>query len=125
MKKIILSDKAPAPIGPYSQAVAVNGMVYISGQIPIDQTSGELVSGSIEDETHQVMKNIGFILSAAGLTYSSIVKTSIFVKNLGNFGRINEVYSNYFDKEPPARETVEVSRLPKDVNIEISCIATE
>ncbi|MEQ8338002.1 MAG: RidA family protein [Cyclobacteriaceae bacterium] len=125
MKKIILSDKAPAPIGPYSQAVAVNGMVYISGQIPIDQTSGKLVSGSIEDETHQVMKNIGFILSAAGLTYSSIVKTSIFVKDLGNFGRINEVYSNYFDKEPPARETVEVSRLPKDVNIEISCIATE
>ena len=125
MKKIIFSDKAPAPIGPYSQAVAVNGMVYISGQIPIDQTTGELVSGSIEDETHQVMKNIGFILSAAGLTYSSIVKTSIFVKDLGNFGRINEVYGTYFDEQPPARETVEVSRLPKDVNIEISCIATE
>tara|TARA_Y100001972_G_scaffold127510_1_gene184517 strand:- start:725 stop:1102 length:378 start_codon:yes stop_codon:yes gene_type:complete len=125
MKKIIFSDKAPVPIGPYSQAVAVNGMVYISGQIPIDQTTGDLVSGSIEDETHQVMKNIGFILSAAGLTYSSIVKTSIFVKDLGNFGRINEVYGTYFDEQPPARETVEVSRLPKDVNIEISCIATE
>ncbi|MBV6639915.1 MAG: RidA family protein [Cyclobacteriaceae bacterium] len=125
MKKIIYSDKAPAPIGPYSQAVSVNGMVYISGQIPIDQATGDLVSGSIEDETHQVMKNIGFILAAAGLTYSNIVKTSIFVKDLGNFGRINEVYGNYFDKQPPARETVEVSRLPKDVNIEISCIAAE
>lgn len=125
MKKIIYSDKAPAPIGPYSQAVSVNGMVYISGQIPIDQATGDLVSGSIEDETHQVMKNIGFILTATGLTYSNIVKTSIFVKDLGNFGRINEVYGNYFDKQPPARETVEVSRLPKDVNIEISCIAAE
>lgn len=125
MKRIILSKKAPSPIGPYSQAVAVNGMVYISGQIPIDQATGDLVSGSIEDETHQVMKNIGFILSEAGLTYSNIVKTSIFVKDLSNFGRINEVYGHYFEKQPPARETVEVSRLPKDVNIEISCIAAE
>ncbi len=125
MKRIILSEKAPSPIGPYSQAVAVNGMVYISGQIPIDQTSGKLVSGSIEEETHQVMKNIGFILSSAGLSYSNIVKTSIFVKDLGNFGKINEIYGTYFNEQPPARETVEVSRLPKDVNIEISCIATE
>jgi len=125
MKKIILSEKAPSPIGPYSQAVAVNGMVYISGQIPIDQESGDLVSGSIEEETHQVMKNLGYILSSAGLSYTNIIKTSIFVKDLGNFGRINEVYGTYFDEQPPARETVEVSRLPKDVNIEISCIAVE
>ena len=125
MKRIILSEKAPSPIGPYSQAVSVNGMVYISGQIPIDQSSGQLVSGSIEAETHQVMKNIGFILSSAGLSYTNIVKTSIFVKDLGNFGKINETYGTYFGDEPPARETVEVSRLPKDVNIEISCIAAE
>ena len=125
MKKIILSEKAPSPIGPYSQAVAVNGMVYISGQIPIDQESGDLVSGSIEEETHQVMKNLGYILSSAGLSFANIIKTSIFVNDLGNFGRINEVYGTYFDEQPPARETVEVSRLPKDVNIEISCIAVE
>ncbi len=125
MKSIILSKEAPDPIGPYSQAVSVNGMVYISGQIPIDQSSGELVAGSIEAETHQVMKNIGYILSAAGLSFSNVIKTSIFVRDLGNFGKINEVYGTYFDEQPPARETVEVSRLPKDVNIEISCIAAE
>lgn len=125
MKKIIFSEKAPAPIGPYSQAVAANGLLYISGQIPIDQASGGIISGSsIEDETHQVMKNIGFILKAAGLDFTHIIKTSIFVKDLGNFGKINEVYGSYFSENPPARETVEVSRLPKDVNVEISCIAS-
>ncbi|XOV92878.1 MAG: RidA family protein [Bacteroidota bacterium] len=125
MKKIILSDKAPSPIGPYSQAISINGLLFVSGQIPIDQSSGNLISDSIEAETHQVMKNIGYILSAAGLSYTNIIKTSIFVKDLGNFSRINEVYGTYFDDQPPARETVEVSRLPKDVNIEISCIAAE
>lgn len=125
MKKIIFSEKAPAPIGPYSQAIAANGLLYISGQIPIDQASGGIISGSsIEDETHQVMKNIGFILKAAGLDFTHIIKTSIFVKDLGNFGKINEVYGSYFSENPPARETVEVSRLPKDVNVEISCIAS-
>lgn len=125
MKKIIFSEKAPAPIGPYSQAIAANGLLYISGQIPIDQASGGIISGSsIEDETHQVMKNIGFILKAAGLDFTHIIKTSIFVKDLGNFGKINEVYGSYFNENPPARETVEVSRLPKDVNVEISCIAS-
>ena len=125
MKKTILSDKAPSPIGPYSQAISANGLLFVSGQIPIDQASGKLISDSIEAETHQVMKNIGYILSAAGLSYTNIIKTSIFVKDLGNFSRINEVYGTYFDEQPPARETVEVSRLPKDVNIEISCIAVE
>ncbi len=124
MKKIINSSKAPAPIGPYSQAVAMGGLVYVSGQIPIDQASGELIGGSIEAETHQVMKNIGYILEAAHLDYSHILKTSIFVKDLDNFGKINEVYGSYFDENAPARETVEVSRLPKDVNVEISCIAS-
>ncbi len=125
MKKIVLSEKAPSPIGPYSQAVNFNGLIFVSGQIPIDQSTGKLVSGSIEQETHQVMKNLGFILSSAGLSYSNIIKTSIFVKDLENFGKINEVYGTYFEDEPPARETVEVSRLPRDVNIEISCIAAE
>lgn len=125
MKKIILSEKAPSPIGPYSQATSINGFVFVSGQIPIDQATGNIISDSIEAETHQVMKNVGFILDSAGLSYRNIIKTSIFVRDLGNFARINEVYGTYFDEQPPARETVEVSRLPKDVNIEISCIAAE
>mgnify|MGYP001398083721 CR=1 FL=1 len=123
MKEVIQSDNAPAPIGPYSQAIAVNGMLYVSGQIPIDQSTGKVVVGSIVEETHQVMKNIGHILKEAGLDYRNIVKTSIFVKNMSDFGAINETYGEYFTEDPPARETVEVSRLPKDVNVEISCIA--
>ena len=123
MKEVIQSDNAPAPIGPYSQAIAVNGMLYVSGQIPIDQSTGKVVVGSIVEETHQVMKNIGHILKEAGLDYRNSVKTSIFVKNMSDFGAINETYGEYFTEDPPARETVEVSRLPKDVNVEISCIA--
>lgn len=121
---IINSPKAPAPIGPYSQAVKSGNTLYVSGQIPIDQSTGNLIESSIEEETEQVMKNLGYILEEAGLTFENVLKCSIFVSDMGNFSRINEVYSRYFTENPPARETVEVSGLPKGVNVEISCIAT-
>lgn len=123
MKKIYNSDTAPAPIGPYSQAVSAGGFLYISGQIPIDQPNNKLIDGSIEKETEQVMKNLEMILNSAELNFSHVVKTSIFVKNMSDFSRINEVYGKSFPNDPPARETVEVSALPKGVNVEISCIA--
>ena len=122
-KQIINSADAPAPIGPYSQAVKYGDTLYISGQIALDAKTGNLVTGDIKIETHQVMKNLQAILTAAGLDFTHVVKTSIFVKDLGNFVAINETYGEYFKSNPPARETVEVSRLPKDVNVEISCIA--
>ncbi|SNT19806.1 2-iminobutanoate/2-iminopropanoate deaminase [Ekhidna lutea] len=124
MKEIINSPKAPAPIGPYSQAIKSGNTLYVSGQIPIDESNGSLVEGSIEEETEQVMKNLGYILEEAGLTFEHVLKCSIFVSSMDNFGRINEVYGKYFQNNPPARETVEVSKLPKGVNVEISCIAT-
>lgn len=124
MKQIINSSKAPAPIGPYSQAVKSGETLYVSGQIPIDQSTGKLIENSIEEETNQVMKNLGYILEEAGLTFENVLKCSIFVSNMENFARINEVYGQYFKENPPARETVEVSCLPKGVNVEISCIAT-
>ncbi len=124
MKEIINSSKAPAPIGPYSQAVKSGNTLYISGQIPLDEASGSLVEGTIEEETEQVMKNIGYILEEAGLNFQHILKCSIFVSSMDDFARINAVYGKYFPQNPPARETVEVSKLPKGVNVEISCIAT-
>lgn len=124
MKRIIHSDKAPAAIGPYSQATAINGLLFVSGQIPLDPSTGELVSGSIEDETHRVMKNMGAILEAAGASFRNVVKCSVFVKDMNQFARINTVYTQYFDLDTaPARELVEVANLPRFVNIEISCIA--
>lgn len=123
-KQIINSKNAPAPIGPYSQAVIANGVLYVSGQVAIDPATGNLVTQNIIDETHQVMKNLKAILTEAGTDFSKVVKSSIFVKDLNNFGTINGVYGEYFPAgTAPARETVEVSRLPKDVNVEISCIA--
>ncbi len=122
-KTVINSTQAPAPIGPYSQAVKAGGLLFVSGQVPIDPQTGELVDQDIEAETHQVLKNIGAILTAAGADYRQILKCSIFVGDMNDFARINEVYGSYFDDQPPARETVEVSRLPKDVGVEISCIA--
>ena len=124
-KQIITTEAAPAPIGPYSQAVMVNGTLYLSGQIPIDPATSLVIIGDIEAETRQVMDNIAGILRAYGLDFSNIVKTTIFIRNMGDFARINAVYSNYFTKDYPARETVEVSRLRKDVKIEISCIAVK
>ena len=125
-KQIVYTDQAPAPIGPYSQAVKVDGaspagMLFVSGQIAAELAP----KGDIQAETQKVMENIGAILKAAGMEYSHIVKSSIFVKDLTNFGAINEVYGQFFDNQPPARETVEVARLPKDVNVEISVIAVQ
>jgi 2-iminobutanoate/2-iminopropanoate deaminase len=120
---IVYSPDAPEPIGPYSQAVLKNNTLYVSGQIAIDKATGHIVSESIEQETEQVMKNLKAVLAAANLTFSNVVKCSIFVKDLSNFAKINDIYGKYFERNPPARETVEVSRLPKDVNVEISCIA--
>jgi len=122
-KQIINSADAPAPIGPYSQAVKHGNTLYVSGQIALDAKTGNLITGDIKTETHQVMKNLQAILSAAGVDFTHVVKTSIFVKDLNNFVAINETYGEYFKSNPPARETVEVSRLPKDVNVEISVIA--
>jgi 2-iminobutanoate/2-iminopropanoate deaminase len=122
-KKIINTDKAPAPIGPYSQAVEVNGMLFVSGQIPIIPETGEMEEGGIEAETMQVMKNLQAILKAAGGDMSKIVKTSIFVADMSDFVAVNGVYGQFFKSDPPARETVAVKTLPKNVNVEISCIA--
>ncbi len=124
-KNVILSTAAPAPIGPYSQAVQSGNMLFVSGQIALDPASGTLVTGSIEEETHRVMKNLEAILSEAKFTFSQVVKCTIFLKDMNNFPKVNATYGSYFSSEPPARETVEVSRLPKDVNVEISCIAVK
>lgn len=124
-KTIITSAQAPAPIGPYSQAVKAGNTLYISGQIPFDQLTGEMINENITEETHQVMKNIEAVLSEAGMNFGQVVKCSIFIKDMNQFGTINEAYSMYFKENPPARETVEVARLPKDVNVEISCIAVD
>ncbi len=124
MKKAILTTNAPAPIGPYSQAIQAGETVYISGQIAIDPSTGDLITSSIEEETHQVLKNVGAILEAAGLTYENVVSCSVFIKDMELFGRINAVYTTYFNTGiPPARALVQVSDLPKHVNIEISAIA--
>ena len=123
MKKIIRTDKAPAPIGPYSQAVLSGNTLYVSGQIALNPVNGQLITINIIRETNQVMENIGAILKEAGFDYSDIVKTTIFLKDLQNFQTVNDVYGNYFKDNFPARETVEVSKLPKDVNVEISVVA--
>lgn len=122
-KEVIYSGEAPAPIGPYSQAIKAGGLLFVSGQIAIEKSSGQLRTVDIETETRQVMYNLGEILKAAGMTFSNVVKCSIFLRDMGQFATVNEIYASYFGTLPPARETVEVSRLPKDVNVEISCIA--
>ncbi len=124
MKKIIFTDKAPAPIGPYNQAVLVNNTLYTSGQIALDPNTMELVLDDIETETKQVMENMKAVLAAADMTFADVVKTTIFIMNMGDFARINAVYGSYFDEATaPARETVQVACLPKNVNVEISMIA--
>ena len=124
-KKIIQTSTAPAPIGPYNQAVLSGNTLYVSGAIAIDPASDTMIQTDIEAETHQVMKNLGEILKAAGMDYSNIVKTTIFVTDLGNFAKINGVYGSYFKADFPARETVQVSALPKGANVEISVIAVK
>lgn len=123
MKKAIQIPGAPAPIGPYSQAILKSGTLYVSGQIPLNPKTNELVLDTIENATNQVMKNINALLNEAGMTMDNVVKCSIFLKDLSNFSKVNEIYSQYFHSLPPARETVQVSKLPMDVDIEISCIA--
>lgn len=120
---VVYSPQAPEPIGPYSQAILAGNMLFVSGQIAIQRSSGNLVTGNIEDETTQVMINLNEVLKAAGLTFRNVVKCSIFLKDMNDFPKVNEIYGQYFPENPPARETVEVSRLPKDVHVEISCIA--
>ena len=122
-KTIIKSDNAPAPIGPYSQATLSGSALYVSGQIPMNPQTGDLITDDISEATHMVMKNIENILIEAGYDFGDVVKCSIFVTNMGDFGAVNAVYGTYFTSDPPARETVEVSALPKNVNVEISCIA--
>ncbi|MDO6472204.1 RidA family protein [Maribacter sp. 1_MG-2023] len=126
MKKIINTVNAPAPIGPYNQATLSNGTLYISGQIPLDPKSGELVSGDIKLETKQSMENLKAILTEAEMTFENVVKSSIFLSDMKQFTEVNEVYASYFNAETaPARETVEVANLPKYVNVEISMIAVK
>ncbi len=126
MKKIINTTNAPAPIGPYNQAVLNGNMLYTSGQIAIDPKTGNLVTDSIQAETELVMENLKAILTEAGMTFENVIKTSIFISDMNNFSQINEVYGRYFNPETaPARETVEVANLPKFVNVEISVIASK
>jgi len=125
MKKIINTSKAPAPIGPYSQAVLINDTLYISGQVAFEPSTGNLVTINIIKETNQVMNNILNILKEADMDFSNVVKTNIYLMNMDNFATVNEVYATYFKENFPARETVQVSRLPKDVNVEISMIAVK
>ncbi len=125
MKQIITSKNAPAPIGPYNQAVLANGMLFISGQIAINPETGDMVTADIVTETKQVMNNLSAILTEAGMDFSNVVKSTIFVKDLNNFATVNKIYGEFFYANAPARETVEVSRLPKDANVEISCIAVK
>lgn len=122
-KSVVYSEQAPEPIGPYSQAVQCGNLLFVSGQIALARSTGVMITADIEAETKQVMANIQAVLNAAGLDFSHVVKTSIFLKDMNNFPVVNQIYGTYFTSTPPARETVEVSRLPKDANVEISCIA--
>ena len=124
MKTIIKTDKAPMPIGPYNQAILVNNTLYASGQIAINPATNELISAGIEEDTKQVMENLAAVVDAAGMHFSDVVKCSIFISDMNDFGAINDVYGTYFeDENAPARETVQVAVLPKRVNVEISLIA--
>lgn len=125
-KKIIFTEKAPAPIGPYSQAVLTGNTLYTSGQVAINPVNGQLVLDNIEVETEQVMQNLKAVLEAVDMTFENVIKATIFIMNMGDFARINTVYGKYFDESTaPARETVQVTTLPKNVNIEISMIAVK
>lgn len=125
MKKIINTSGAPAPIGPYSQAVEYGGLLFVSGQVAIDPRSGQLLTGDIERETIQVMTNIGAVLEEAGLDFGHVLKTSIFLRDMNDFAKVNEVYGRYFTDRFPARETVQVAALPKNAQVEISVVAAK
>lgn len=123
MKEVVFTEKAPKPIGPYSQAVRLGEFVFVSGQIPIDPRTGEVIKGGIKDQTKQVIENIKAILEAAGLTLDDVVMSFVFLADMSEFGDFNEVYSQYFKEKPPARVTVAVKSLPRDVRVEIAVIA--
>lgn len=125
MKKIIATDKAPAAIGPYSQAVEVNGLIFTSGVIPIVPATGELVQGGIEEQADQAIANLAALIEASGARVEDTIKTVVFIKNMDDFGKVNEIYSKYFKTDCPARSCVEVARLPKDVLIEIEAIVAK
>jgi len=123
MKKEIKTDKAPKAIGPYSQAVAAAGLLFCSGQIPIDPASGELVSGTIEEQTRRVLMNLGAVLEQAGCTFDDVVKATVFLQDMNDFSRMNAVYAEFFKAPFPARAAVQVARLPRDVKVEIEAVA--
>lgn len=123
LKKVVNTDKAPAPVGPYSQSISLGDIIYCSGQIPLDASTGKLVAGSIVEQTHKVMENIAAVLEANNLNFDNIIKTTIFLSDMDSFADMNKVYAEYFKKDPPARSCVEVSRLPKDADIEIEVLA--
>mgnify|MGYP001219763602 CR=1 FL=1 len=123
MKTIVATDSAPKAIGPYSQATAHNGLVYLSGQIPLDPATMQIIEGDIAAQTERVMENLKAVLEAAGSSLSQVLKTTVYLKDMGEFAKMNEVYGRYFPDSPPARATVEVARLPRDVRVEIECIA--
>ncbi len=122
-RHVIVTDDAPAAIGPYSQAIQVGGWLFCSGQIPIDPATGKLVKGSIEAQTRRVLDNIGAVLRAAGMDYENVVKVTVYLADLDDYGAMNKVYAEYFSEAKPARAAVQVARIPKDVGIEIACIA--
>lgn len=123
MIEVVTTEKAPGAIGPYSQAIKANGMVFCSGQIPIDPATGNFVSDDVVEQTEQVFKNLGEVLAAAGASFETVVKTSVFLADMNDFAAMNEVYSRYFDTNKPARATVQAARLPRDARVEIDCIA--
>jgi 2-iminobutanoate/2-iminopropanoate deaminase len=124
MREIVLSDRGPKPIGPYSQAIKVNGLLFVSGQVSIDPKTNEFVPGDIQQQTERVLENMKGIIESAGSKLGHVVKTTVFLKNMSEFAAMNEVYARYFSSAPPARSTVEVARLPKDALIEMELIAT-
>ena len=122
-KKVISTEAAPKAIGPYSQAIVNGGIAYLSGQIPLDPKTGQIVEGDIVQQTERVFENLKGVLEAAGATFDSVLKTTVFLQDMADFTRMNEVYARYFPKDPPARSTVQAARLPRDVRVEIDCIA--
>lgn len=125
MKKIILTDKAPAPIGPYSQAIEAGGLIFCSGQVSIDPSNNQVITTDIKAQTEQVMKNVEAVLKAAGVGFKNVVKTTIFITDMKDFATVNEIYGRFFPSEPPARSTVAVAGLPKGVNVEIEVTAVK
>lgn len=124
MKKIISTEQAPKAIGPYSQAVISNGWVFLSGQIPLDPSTNQIIEGGITAQTERVLENLKSVLEAAGTSLDRVVKTTVYLKDMGEFAAMNEVYGRYFASDPPARATVQAAKLPRDVSVEIECIAT-